>query len=318
MRASQNDGEPAFDLIAIGETMAAFVSRNDPSRFVATPAGAESNVAIGMARLGCRTRWVSRLGNDPLGRLVADTVGAAGVDVAIQVDASQPTGVLVKHITESASRVDYYRSQSAARALHPRDLERAGSGRIWHVTGITPALSESARDLIGAIVGREGGVTGRVTFDINLRPQLWRDATIAADTLLPLARQADVVFVGDDEAGELFGTTDPRKVASLVLGRDDQELVFKRGSEGTAVITQLGEAFEPALAVEVVDVTGAGDAFAAGYLAGLCWQWPVQARLQLGHLMASRVIGSIEDVAPPFLPGEVEQLTPETVGSLRP
>jgi 2-dehydro-3-deoxygluconokinase len=305
-----------FDVISVGETMAAFVSRDDPSRFIATPAGAESNLAIGMARLGFRTRWVSRLGDDPLGDFVASTIAAAGVQVAAERDPDRVTGVMVKHVTESGSRVDYYRSESAARTLNPRDLEGAGSARSWHVTGITPALSASAGDLVRAIVGREEGLTGRVTFDVNLRPRLWSDSKTASQTLLPLARQADVVFVGDDEAEALFDTSDPQELRSLILCRDDQELVLKHGPAGASVVTLHGQVFEPALVVHVVDVTGAGDAFAAGYLAGLLWEWPAQARLRLGHLMASRVVGSIEDISPPFAPGALENLTPETLLTL--
>lgn len=302
---------PPFDVITVGETMAAFVRHGDTPHFIASPAGAESNVAIGMARLGCRARWISRLGDDPLGRLITDTVSAAGVDVAVEVDPRRQTGILVKHITTSGSRVDYYRSESAARALEPDDLGRGGHSRIWHVTGITPALSESAARLSQAIVGRQGTVSGLVTFDVNFRPALWPDAATAAETLLPLARQADVVFIGDDEARALFGTSEPRSVASLILGRDDQELVLKRGPEGASLITRHETVFEPGLVVDVVDVTGAGDAFAAGYLAGLRWDWPVRTRLRLGHLMASRVIGSIEDVPPAFEPGELATLLPE-------
>lgn len=291
--------------------MVAFVRHDDTPHFIASPAGAESNVAIGMARLGCRARWVSRLGDDPLGRLITATVSAAGVDVAVEVDPRRQTGILVKHITTAGSRVDYYRSESAARALEPRDLGRGGHSRIWHVTGITPALSESAARLSQAIVGREGPVTGLVTFDVNFRPSLWPDAATAARTLLPLARQADVVFIGDDEAEALLNTSDPEQIASLVLQRDDQELILKRGREGASLITRQETVFEPAFSVDVVDVTGAGDAFAAGYLAGVCWEWPASARLQLGHLLASRVVGSIEDVPPAFEADEIATLTPE-------
>lgn len=311
----QPDGttDQPFDLVSVGETMASFVSRDDPSRFLATPGGAESNVAVGMARLGYRARWVSRLGDDPLGRLVAESVAAAGVDVAVEWDPELSTGVFVKHVTETGSRVDYYRNQSAARSLHPRDLARAGAARFWHVTGITPALSESAAELTRAIVERDSGRTGRVTFDINFRPALWPDAATAASLLLPLARQADVVFVGDDEAAMLFGTSETDAVASLILRRDGQELILKHGAAGASVITLEGEVAEPAFTVDVVDVTGAGDAFAAGYLAGACSEWPVRSRLRLGHFMASRVVTVVEDVPPPFAPGELDDLSPETL-----
>lgn len=263
-------------------------------------------MAVGMARLGYRARWVSRLGDDPLGRLVARSVAVTGVDVEVEWDSKRPTGVLVKHVTENGARVDYYRSGSAASLLDLGDLDRAGAARYWHVTGITPALSETAADLTRAIVERHHGRPGKVTFDINFRSALWPDAATAAATLLPLARQADVVFVGDDEAALLFGTAETETVASLILCRDDQELVLKHGADGASVITREGEVAEPALATDVVDVTGAGDAFAAGYLAATCSGWPVRARLRLGHLMASRVVSVVEDVPPPFPPGALD------------
>jgi len=297
-----------YDLIAIGETMAGFVSRGDPASFVLTPAGAESNVAIGMAHLGCRVRWVSRLGDDPLGHLLARSIEAAGVDVAVEFDLARQTGVLVKHITETATRVDYYRSQSAARELNPRDLKNSGSARIWHVTGITPALSESALQLVDAVVSKRRSGYQRVSFDINLRPRLWPSESAAIETLVPLARLADVIFVGDDEAETLFGTSNPIEVAAHLLRRPNQELVLKHGAAGATVIANDCEEFEPALPTSVVDVTGAGDAFASGFLAGTCWDWPARARLRLGHFMASRTIASIEDVPPPFAAGELEDV----------
>ncbi|MFP5331151.1 MAG: sugar kinase [Acidimicrobiia bacterium] len=297
-----------YDLIAVGETMAGFVSRDDPRRFVLTPAGAESNVAIGMAQLGFRVRWVSRVGDDPLGRLVAASIEAAGVDVAVEFDPARQTGVLVKHIGGTASRVDYYRSQSAATTLDPQHLERAGSARLWHVTGITPALSESARDLVEAVVSKPRRSGEVVSFDVNLRPKLWSSVSAATETLVPLVHQADVIFVGDDEAELMFGTAEPRIVAARLLQRDDQQLVLKHGAVGATLITTKGEVFEPALPATVVDVTGAGDAFAAGYLAGMCWDWPAHARLRLGHYMASRVITSIEDVTPPLSASEKDKL----------
>lgn len=297
-----------YDLIAVGETMAGFVSRDDPRHFVLTPAGAESNVAIGMAQLGFRVRWVSRLGDDPLGHLVAASIEAMGVDVAVEFDPARQTGVLVKHIGDTASRVDYYRSQSAATTLDPRHLDRAGSARLWHVTGITPALSNAARDLVEAVVSKPRRADELVGFDINLRSKLWPSVSAATDTLVPLAHQADVIFVGDDEADLMFGTAEPRAVATRLLRRDDQQLVLKSGAAGATVITTKDELFEPAPPATVVDVTGAGDAFAAGYLAGTCWNWPLPARLRLGHYLASRVIASIEDVTPPLTAGERDEV----------
>jgi len=192
--------------------MVSFVETDDPRHFAAIAAGAESNVAIGMARLGLRTRWVSRIGDDPLGRLVEESVASSGVDVSVIRDPERVTGVMVKHPSGPEKISSYYRSESAARLLDPTDLQRAGSAPLIHVTGITPALSQSALGLVQAVVGRVAGLDSTVSFDFNYRAKLWPDAEMAATVLLPLARDADVVFIGDDEARLLFGSTSPVQV----------------------------------------------------------------------------------------------------------
>jgi 2-dehydro-3-deoxygluconokinase len=311
-------GAPApdpFDAVCIGETMVAFVTRGDRRRFLAVSAGAESNVAVGMAQLGCRTRWVSRLGDDPLGLFVEDSIAAGGVDVAVVRDGTRPTGVLTKHVGLSHTRVQYYRSQSAARALSTDDVHRAGHTRWIHVTGITAALSDSAAAMVEGVTDRRAGHAARVSFDVNHRPVLWPDTNTAAATLLRHCRRADVVFIGDDEAETLFRFSDPARLAELILRRDDQELVVKHSAEGASVVTRNGVVFESALPAAVVDVTGAGDAFAAGYLAASCFEWPVDARLRLGHLLGSRVVGVLDDVPPPMPAGELAALSPDTLAA---
>lgn len=306
------DGNP-FDAVTIGETMVAFVSRDAPARYLAVAAGAESNVAVGLARLGLRTQWVSRVGDDPLGRLVEDAVEAAGVALAVVRDPARPTGVMTVHATGSERRTAYYRSESAARLLAPDDLRRAAPARWIHVTGVTAALSPSAAELAEAIVvGRAAGAA-RVSFDVNFRSVLWPTAAGAAGRLLPLARAADLVFVGSDEAEALFGTADAGALVDLILRRDGQELVLKRGAGPASTLALRGEVSEPALPVEVVEVTGAGDAFAAGYLAATVFGWPARARLRLGHVMGSRAVGVLDHVPPPFAPDELAALSPATL-----
>ena len=311
MSPDEHPGESErFDLVAIGETMVGFVSHDDRRRFIATMAGAESNVAVGMAQLGCRTRWVSRIGDDPLGRLLEEEIARRGVDVAVERDGSRPTGVLTKHVTGTHAVVRYYRSESAARSLSVHDLDRVGYADRIHVTGITPALSETAAGLVRATVERSSGLDGRVSFDVNYRPALWQDAATAAQVLLPLARRADVVFIGDDEAEALFGTSSTSAITELLLDGDDHELVLKRGAHGATVVTTDEEVTEPALPARLVDATGAGDAFAAGYLAAGSFGWSPRDRLRLGHLMGARVVGVLDDVPPPFTQAELGQLSP--------
>jgi 2-dehydro-3-deoxygluconokinase len=293
---SEPDG--GLDAITIGETLAAFIQGEAPDRYALAAAGAESNVAVGMAQLGCRTRWVSRLGQDELGRFVERCIAGHGVDTRVEWDDQSPTGLFVKEIGPERTRVRYYRSQSAAR--HLSDADRfldLGVARWIHVTGITPALSPSAGALVAAIVGRRSAHAGRVSFDVNYRPALWPDPASAAQTLVPLARQADLVFIGDDEAEALLGTSDRQDVAARLLARDDQELIVKRGGAAATLVTNAGHVSEPALEVDVVDLTGAGDAFAAGYLAASCRGLPPRDRLRVGHYVASRAITVRGDLA---------------------
>ncbi len=312
-RRAEDDGTAIarFDVVTVGETMVGFVSHGDPRHYLATMAGAESNVAVGLAQLGCRSRWVSRLGADPLGRFLESEIAGRGVDVAVERDDARPTGVLTKHVTDTGTIVRYYRSGSAASALAAHDLARVGRTGIVHVSGITPALSPSAANLLDTVISRSLGLDVRVSLDVNYRPALWSDAAEAARVLLELARGADIVFIGDDEAGALFGTSDASALGDLILRRDDQELVLKRGARRATVITRAGEVTETALVAELVDATGAGDAFAAGYLAACCFGWSPCDRLRLGHVMGARVVGVLDDTAPPFTSAELAQLTPE-------
>jgi 2-dehydro-3-deoxygluconokinase len=306
LTAKQDDSETVFDAITIGETMAAFVASGEG--YMATAVGAESNVAAGMAQLGCRTRWISRVGDDELGRLVHDAVASWGVDVQVVWDAIHPTGVLLKEVGANGTRVRYYRSESAARHLCDADLLDSGIAEWVHVTGITAALSPSAVDLVAGIVDRRIRCANRISFDVNYRPALWKDAASAASVIVPMARRADVVFIGHDEADALLGTTDTAELSQQLLTDDDQEVILKRGEGDASVVSLSGVVSEPALSVNVVDLTGAGDAFAAGYLAARCWGWDASDRLRLGHFLAARVLGEVTDQGPSLAAHELVHL----------
>jgi 2-dehydro-3-deoxygluconokinase len=269
-------------------------------------------VAIALAGLGLRARWLSRLGQDELGRFVHDFVAGHGVEVEVDWDATRPTGSCVKEVQVSGSRMRYYRSTSAARRLDLVDLGGVHDADHLHLTGVTPALSPEDRDVVSAVLRRRQG-TGRTSFDVNYRAQLWDGPQQAAAVLVPLAQAADTVFIGDDEARWLLGTDDPAEVAGLLLRREDQELVLKGGEGAAMLLTQHGDQVaEPAHRIEVVDLTGAGDAFAAGYLAARCWGWSPRARLRTGHLLASRVIGVVGDIGPRLGDTELADLSRET------
>ena len=277
------------ELLAVGETMAMVAPLTgdrlaDAEHFRLDAGGAESNVAAHVAALGHRAGWFSRLGDDALGHRVAAQLAGRGVDVSSVVsDPVHPTGLYVK---DPGNGVRYYRAGSAASHLTPADAERVALGgvRILHVSGITAAISESAAGFLSRLMDRAHDAGLLVSFDVNHRLALW-DCAVAADALAALARRADVVFTGRDEAESLWGTASAGDVRALFT--DVPELVVKDGSVGATTYLSDQEVFEPALVVDVVDVVGAGDAFAGGYLAALLEGATPAERLRSGHRRAA-------------------------------
>lgn len=273
----RSDGQ--VDVLTFGEAMVAFRSAGPLTQggaLTARLAGAESNVAIGLARLGHRVRWVGRLGVDPLGDLVHSQLRSEGVDVAHVVrDADRPTGLMVVEArTADLARVEYRRRGSAASVVSRSDLQEPldGGARVLHVTGITPALSDTAREttLATARTARESGLL--VSFDVNYRSRLWSRED-ASSTLRDLAAHADVVIASDDElpllAPSRAGDHDEDAAVAALLDAGSQLVAVKRGAAGATVVTAQERHDVAALAVTAVDTLGAGDAFTAGLLSGL-------------------------------------------------
>ncbi|MFI2710998.1 sugar kinase [Micromonospora sp. NPDC018662] len=293
------------EVACVGETMVVLTPDDGGPlehavRLAVGVGGAESNVAMGLARLGHRAAWVSRVGDDPFGRRVVAEIAAAGVDVrTVTVDPVAPTGVYLKDPGPAGTRVHYHRAGSAASRLGASDLAdpRLGGVRLLHLSGITAALSDSCRDLLAHALSGPALPGARTTFDVNHRPALWA-ADRAAPVLRDLADRADVVLVGLDEAATLWGSADPGAVRDLLPG--PELVVVKDGPVGATALPRTGPAvFVPTPPVDVVEPVGAGDAFAAGFLAGLLRDLDLRACLRMGHLTAAPVLAAPGDTAPP-------------------
>jgi len=295
-------------VICLGETMALVAParpmhlRHAPD-FRITAAGAESNVACHLASLGVHARWISQLGRDPLGDRVMDELLARGVDLgSVRIVDDAPTGLYVKN---PGHGVHYYRAGSAAARMGPELLSEIDFSRvdIVHLTGITPALSASCAELVDVAMtlARRAGTT--ISFDVNYRPALWADAATAADVIARFANRADLVFVGQDEAEVLWGAADPGQVVAIV-GQPDT-VVVKDGALGATAVNAGEAVFEPSIPTEVVEPVGAGDAFAAGFLAALLADRPMPERLRSGHRQASRVLSTTGDLLP--LPDPIDE-----------
>lgn len=315
LSASRTDipGRPRFDAVCLGETMVVLRPAGserlaDAAAFLAGVGGAESNVACLLAAAGHRVRWVGRVGADGFGDRVLAEVAARGVDVsAVRRDPDRPTGVYFRTAGErsttdgrpeddSLAEVLYHRAGSAASAMSPAAVDRAAVDdcRVLHLGGITAALSDSCRDLVWELSAPRPG-RPLVSFDVNYRAGLWRRRDPAV--LLDLARRCDVVFVGADEAHELWGTDGPDAVRKLLP--EPSVVVVKDGGRDATAHTAEGSCRVPALSVEVVGPVGAGDAFAAGFLSATLRGLPVPLRLRHGHLAAATALTVPDDLAEP-------------------
>ena len=298
------------DLLTLGETMAALRSGGPlklGGHLQLSVAGAESNVAIGLARLGHRTRWVGRVGDDELGALVLRTLRAEGVDVAAAVVApGELTGMLLfEPAPGGATRVHYRRAGCAGARIAVTDVAPAVAqgARILHVTGITAALGEGPAAAVRYAVetARAGGAT--VCLDVNHRPKLWGRARAAA-ALRPLTAAAHILVASEDELPVVGDGPDEAAQVQALLDLGVREVVVKRGARGASAYTGAGRCDEPARVVPVVDTIGAGDAFSAGYLSAVLDGLPVEDRLRRGVTLGAAAVAGPGDWE--FLPTRAE------------
>jgi 2-dehydro-3-deoxygluconokinase len=281
-------------VLCVGEALIALTppiggALEDTDILEVSAAGAEANVAVHLSRLGMSVRFAGAVGRDPLGHRLVATLTAEGVDTScVLFHETLPTGLYLKNPTDSGTAVHYYRTGSAAtrlQALPEPALDRVGH---VHVTGITPAISPSCRALSRSILTSTSYGT---SFDVNYRPALWT-VEEAAPVLRDLADRASVTFVGLDEARLLWGAETPDEVRSLLATK---ELVVKNGEEAAHAFAGSCKAVVPALRVPVQEPVGAGDAFAAGYLASRRHGGDLATALRCGHALAAGALSARGD-----------------------
>ncbi|MGW6059941.1 sugar kinase [Streptomyces sp. NPDC055189] len=330
------------DVVALGESMVTFLPSRagrlaDVPSFDRGIGGAESNVACALAAAGHRTRWVSRVGADGFGDHLVEAIARYGVDTrAVRRDPHRPTGIYFRTADDrdtDAHEVLYYRAGSAASAMSPDpesvDHAALSAARILHLSGITAALSADCLALLRELTAPRPG-RPLVSFDVNYRPGLWSGTAGEGEgprVLLDLARGADLVFVGEDEAADAWGITGGPDAIRAALP-EPATLVVKQGSGGATVFTRgsgedgEGESavFRAALKVDVVAPVGAGDAFAAGFLSATLRGLSAGQRLRHGHLMAAAALTVPGDLATPPAREDADRLAAldaEAWGTLR-
>lgn len=264
------------DIVTLGETFTVFVpNQSGPLRYVQSffkvVGGAESNVAIAASRLGHTTGWISRLGKDEFGAFVYNFLRGEGVDVSKALyDETAPTGVNFKELREGENSRNYaYRRLSAASKMTPCDLDEdyIKNAKILHVTGITPALSDSCRETVFAAIAmaKAAGVT--VSFDPNIRLKLW-SLEEARPILHILAEQSDLFLPGAKELQQMYPDQSVEQVVQDLLNKGVKKIIIKNGDQGCRIFSQQGIQDVLPFSVRCVDTIGAGDGFVAGFLVG--------------------------------------------------
>jgi 2-dehydro-3-deoxygluconokinase len=291
---------PRAQVLTVGESMALF----DPvdhgevtagAEFTLRVAGAESNFAIGLTRLGVPVRWISRLGGDMLGDVVRQALAGEALELSYVVeDAAAPTGLLIKQRVGLETRVHYRRTGSAACGLTREDVpDEALLGiKLVHLTGITMALADDARELVVDLARRASrrGIT--VMFDPNWRPALWGDPGRAAAAQREVLPFVDWYCCNRAEGEALFGTAAPAEIVRRATEQGAQDVVIRMGRSGALV---RGELALPPTLVDIVDEVGAGDAFDAGFAYGLLHGWEPRRSAIAGNAMAACALEATGD-----------------------
>ncbi|BEU88047.1 sugar kinase [Selenomonas sp. TAMA-11512] len=272
-------------LILAGEPMGLLIAQSEGALGSVTGydlavAGAEFNVAVGVARLGHRVTYMTKLGRDPFGDRIIHVLNEnkIGTEFVAWSDEKRTGFMLKGRVREGDPPIFYFRAGSAASTLAPADVEAIDFSAYSHIhlTGILPALTDTTRAAVLLMFerARKAGLT--ISFDPNLRPQLWPDERTMRETINDLASRADIVLPGTAEGKILMGSDDPAAIAAFYQERGAKIVITKCGSAGAYVADGAAHYHVPGFRVrKVVDTVGAGDGFAAGVITGLMEELPL-------------------------------------------
>ncbi|HJD46249.1 MAG TPA: sugar kinase [Candidatus Mediterraneibacter norfolkensis] len=298
-------------LVTLGETMVSFVPQSNESLQYGAAlkmciAGAESNTAVGIQKLGGTASYITRLGEDCFGQYILRMIRAEGVDTSnIKFDPEHPTGIMFKEpLPNQQTAVHYYRQDSSASYMTPNDIpeDLIKNAEIFHFTGITPVLSKSCRDTIySAIEAARSGKTA-ISFDPNIRKKLWKNRDFTA-LMKELASMSDYVLLGLEEASVLYGTKEISRIFSSAFSSSSLRfLAVKNGSNGAWVCDSNQTLYIPPADCCCIEPTGAGDAFNAGFLSGILNSRPLEKCGTIAAVCGAKATET---------PGDIESLITE-------
>lgn len=264
------------DVVTIGETMLRLsaphgVALEQAPNLLVHVAGAESNVAVALSRLGTSAGWISRLVDNPLGRRIHNEIRAQGVDVSrVLWTRGERVGTYFVELGRPPrpGRVVYDRARSAMAAINPEEVDWAyfRQGRVVHLTGITPGLSPSCLQLVQRALQEARSAGRMISFDVNYRARLW-SAAEAAGALSPLLRQVGILICTAADARHLFEIDGGAvEVAEALRDRFGAEITVVTSGVHFAATDGVRTYQREGYPVEAVDRIGAGDAFAGGFI----------------------------------------------------
>lgn len=296
----------ALDVVTFGEAMMMLVADQpgpleQAQAFYKRTAGAETNVAIGLARLGLHVGWASRLGADSMGRYLLAEMQREGIDCSHVVsDSSQRTALQFKgRVTDGSDPpIEYHRKGSAASQMQLSDIDESWlcSARHLHSTGVFAAISENCYEVVRKTMALMRAAGKTVSFDPNLRPSLWASTARMREGINELAVGADWVFPGIEEGRLLTGLQAPEAIARFYLDRGVGLVVIKLGADGAYYDNGDEQAYIPGFPVTtVVDTVGAGDGFAVGVISALLAGLPLPTAVERGAWIGARAVQVLGD-----------------------
>jgi 2-dehydro-3-deoxygluconokinase len=290
------------DLFTFGESLSVFISSDTDSvmsatKFERVTAGAEVNVAVALSRLGLKSQYFSRFGNDQLGSVMLADIEAEGVDVSLAKRVDSFTGAMVRNPGKSAPvEISYLRKGSAASTIEPSDIldSYISSTRWLHATGITCAISKSGAKTVKHTLEKAAELNVKTSFDLNIRRKLWSEEQ-ARKVLEPLAHDVELLIGGEDEYQVVFGKVEPKEILAEVNKRGCKIAVMTKGDQKMRFsIDGNYDEITPAKVV-AVDPVGSGDAFTGGVIAGLLSGMSAKGALEQGSICGALVASMFGD-----------------------
>ncbi len=269
-----------YDVLTFGESMMrltppGYLRIEQTRSFDIWVGGTESNTAVGLARLGMKAAWLSRLPATPMGRYISNRVGQYGVDVShvVWADEDERLGIYFHEKAQAprASEIIYDRRGSAMSRMQPADLPdklfEAGVSQLLHVTGITLAISKTARETAHEAIRRAKAAGWRISFDSNYRSKLWGGAAAASGCHYAMS-MADVIFCPLGDYRVIFGDASERQAIETLARKYPKALiVMTLGRDGAQARSPDGLLLrQPAILAEEIGRIGGGDAFTAGFM----------------------------------------------------